>query len=247
MIALYIVGGLLLLILLILIVPVRLRVTYRGEILVARLRILFIIPYTLFDGSKPEKKKKKPSGEKKKEKKEKKSASHVWQKRADALKAKGASGIIDWLRDVARWALGSTKRLLRAITVRRFDMRMRVVGDDAADTALACGRWCAVIYPLLGTLMCAIRTRRERVRIEPDFLGKETAIALDARISVSPWRAAWAALWALFGYLKLVKAPAEGEASNRADAKRAKKIKRAAEKKVKQLEKQKQEQQKEAS
>ena len=163
MIALYILGGLLLLILLILIVPVRLRVTY-DQTLTAKLRVLFLIPYTLYDERGPEKPKKekakadKPA--KAKKKKEKKSASHLFKERAAELKTRGAAGLLDWLRDIARLVLGATKRLLRAITVRRLDLRMCVVGEDAADTALTCGRFCAAAYPLLGTLMCAIKTRR---------------------------------------------------------------------------------------
>ena len=247
MIALYILGGLLLLILLILIVPVRLRVTY-DQTLTAKLRFLFVIPYTLYDESKEEKpaadKPKSDKPKKEKTKKEKKSASHIFKERAAQLKARGAAGVIDWLRDVARFALGATKRVLRAITVRRLDLRMRVVGEDAASTALTCGRFCAAAYPLLGTLMCAIRTRRSNVQIEPDFLGVKTTYTADVRLSISPWRLLGAALWALFGYLKMTR-PSPDETINKADYRREQKIKRAAEKKIKELEKQKQ--QKEAS
>lgn len=246
MIALYILGGLLFLILLILIVPVRLRVTY-DQTLTARLRILFVIPYTLYDERKPEKPKKEKAESEKpaKEKKEKKrSVSHLFKERAQDLKARGAAGLLDWLRDVARFVLGATKRLLRAITVRGLTLQMRVVGDDAASTAIACGRWCAAAYPLLGTLMCAIRTKRSDVRIEPDFLGTETSYAADVRLSISPWRVLFAAVWALAGYLRLTK-PAADATLHKTDYRREQKIKRAAEKKIKQLEKQKQ--QKEAS
>ena len=244
MIALYILGGLLLLILLILILPVRLRVTY-DQTLKANLRILFVIPYTLYDESKPEKPtKEQAASDKPKEEKKKKKTAGLFKERAAELKARGAAGLLDWLRDVARFALGATRRVLRAVKVRRFDLTMRVVGEDAADTALTCGRWCAAVYPLLGTLMCAIRTRRSNIKIEPDFLGVETTYTADVRVSVSPWRALWAALWALFGFLKLTK-PSPDEAESTADYRREQKIKRAAEKKIKHLEKQKQ--QKEAS
>ena len=247
MIALYILGGLLLLILLILIVPVRLRVTY-DQTLTAKLRVLFLIPYTLYDERGPEKPKKekakadKPA--KAKKKKEKPSASHLFKERAAELKARGAAGMLDWLRDVARFALGATKRVLRAVMVRQFDLSMRIVGEDAADTALTCGRICAAAYPLLGTLMCAIRTKRSNVKIEPDFLGTETTYTADVRLSISLWRLLIAALWVLAGYLKLTK-PSPDAATDQAHYRREQKIKRAAEKKIKELEKQKQ--QKEAS
>ena len=244
MIALYILGGLSLLILLVLILPVRLRVTY-DKTLTARLRILFFIPYTLYDESRPEKpaKKKKADADKPKKekpKKEKKSASHLFKERAEQLKTRGAAGVLDWLRDMARLVLGATRRLLRAIRVTRLDLQIRVAGEDAAETALSCGRWCAAAYPLLGTLMCAVRTKRSDVRIEPDYFGDKTIATADVRLSILPWRVLVAAVWMLISYLRLTR-PGSDQTVDR----REQKIKRAAEKKIKELEKKKQ--QKEAS
>lgn len=63
-------------------------------------------------------------------------------------------------------------RLLRGITVQKLHVFWTVTGEDAADTAVAYGRWMALINNLLALARQFLTIRAESLRMEPDFTGE---------------------------------------------------------------------------
>lgn len=63
-------------------------------------------------------------------------------------------------------------RLLRGVTVQKLHVFWTVTGEDAADTAVAYGRWMALINNLLALARQFLTIRAESLRMEPDFTGE---------------------------------------------------------------------------
>ncbi len=227
MLALKIIGwvllGLLALILLLLIVPVRLRVKY-GEELMARLWVLCIPIKLAPKKEKPEKEPKKEKNPKKekadkpaKKKKEKKKPDGEGKKkkdflslkkRAKELKENGIMAAAAWLKELAGLVMTTLSRIVDAITVKKLYADGEIAGEDAAQTALTFGKLCATVYPALGIIESKLKVKKQQVRLVPAFCLEKTQFTFDVVVSVSLWRIVVAALRMLIGYLKM---PSVGE------------------------------------
>lgn len=172
MIALYIILGILLLLFLFTILNVWVLARYDEElslfVKIAFVKIQLVPP-------KPKKKKKekpkKPKKEKKKpeeKKPEKKKSSNVM----DYVKQKGVSGIINIIKRVADLAVGTLKDLFGKITVTKLSLRLRIAGEDAADSAVKYGQVCSVLYPALKVIGEVVTIEDYDVDVEPDFSDK---------------------------------------------------------------------------
>lgn len=80
--------------------------------------------------------------------------------------------------------------LLNHCTAKRFAVRVRCSGEDAAETAIAYGRYCAVLYPLRGYLggVMKLRPRGEHIEISCDYNGGDEEFSLDLMLSVRLFR-----------------------------------------------------------
>ena len=209
----YILLGILALLVLLLIVPVRLRVRYQTE-LAATLWVL-CVPIRLAP-QKEQPQKEQPKGEKPKPKQEKKSEKKPKKKKdvlelkrhAKELKQSGVFAAVAWLKEIAALLLKTVDRLLGAITVKRLFARVDIAGEDAAETALSYGKICAAAYPALGIVESKLRVKKQEVTIAPAFCLEETAFRFDVKLSVCVWKAVIAALALLIGYIKM---PSVGE------------------------------------
>ena len=211
--------GILALILLLLIVPVRLRVKYEEE-LAARLWVLCVPIKLAPKKEKPEKEPKKEKADKpaKKEKKKKETAADGKAKKkkdflslkqhAKELKENGIMAAAAWLKEIAGMVTTTLSRVLDAITVKKFYADGEIAGEDAAQTALTFGKLCATAYPALGIIESKLKVKKQRVRLAPAFCLEKTRFSFDVVVSVSLWRIVVAALRLLIGYLKM---PSVGE------------------------------------
>lgn len=199
MIALYIVLGILALLFLCLLLPVSLRVSYRGELWV-RARILGV-PVTLFPrrekpGKAGAKRAAKPPS-KRRQKREKEREKLIDLSRM--LKEDGVGGTLRFFGELAKLLWRAARRVLRAVTVRKLWLRMRIGGEDAADTALQYGRACAALFPGIEMIGTLVRVRRRDVKVTPLFPEGESSAQFEIRLWVTPLKVLWAGLCLVCG------------------------------------------------
>lgn len=197
------------LILLLLVVPVYGRLTYREEL---RLRLWVLgIPVTVFpEKPKKAKKAKKSSSGRKKSKKAKRTekkakkptALHQLKAElAESFRRDGVAASLRYLTRLAQLAGTALREVLRAVTVTRLELHWRVAAEEAADTAVEYGRVCALVFPGLAALERWLPVRRRRVTVEPDFLREQSTVQMEVRFHVCLWRLLWAAVVFLVRYL----------------------------------------------
>lgn len=189
--------GLLGLLILLLILPVFVRIRYREELTVC-VRVFGIPVYRYSSSEEKSDKPKKPKKQKKKERdkpKKTKEKGGFFSDLAKDLRAEGVSAVLGTVKALASLAVGALKRVLRAITVDRLQLQLLIASEDAAATAINTGRVCAVLYPSLSAIQCALRIRHRAVTVVPDYLAETGRVTADVRLHVIPIRALWAALW----------------------------------------------------
>ncbi len=217
MLALKIIGfvllGLLALVVILLLVPVRFRVRYAEE-LSAVLWVLFVPIRLAPKKEQPDKPKKKTPAKAEKAEKPKKEKKDVLslKQHAEELKENGVAAAIEWLKEVVQHVLEATDRLLAAITVTNLVARVDIAGEDAAQTALTYGKICGAAYPALGVVESKLKVKKQDVQIAPAFCLEKTRFGFDVRLKISVWRVVVAALILLVQYIKM---PTVGELKQR--------------------------------
>ncbi|MBP3415369.1 MAG: DUF2953 domain-containing protein [Clostridia bacterium] len=98
----------------------------------------------------------------------------------------GFSGAVALLVDTARLAVGSFGRVLKNITVDRFDLDVTIADEDAAETALSYGKWCAVIYPAASLVLRSVRRYKKNINVNPDFTAQQSTFKADVKIHLYP-------------------------------------------------------------
>ena len=194
--------GLLGLLILLLLLPVFVRIRYYEEMTVC-VRVLGIPVYRYSSlkekaDKPPRRKKKKDKAEKKHKKKQEKQG--FFADLTKQFKTEGVAAVLRTVKTVVGLATGALKRVLKSVTVDRLQLQLIIASEDAAATAINCGRVCAVLYPSLSALQCAMRIRRREVTVTPDYLAETGRVMADVRLHVIPIRALWAALWTVFKF-----------------------------------------------
>lgn len=187
----------LLLLLLLLLLPVSVRIT-GGDVWRVRARVLGV-PITLLPARDKPRKKKKPSKKpqtaaKAPQKKPSKAAQLKAELKA-AFQRDGVAATALYLKRLAALAGQTAGKILRAITVDRLQLRLLVVAEESADTALWYARLSGIVYPAVATLERVMPIRHRDVRVEPGFLQTEGRVTADVRLHAVPVRLLWAILW----------------------------------------------------
>lgn len=180
MIALYILGGLLLLIGLVLISPIAVRIRGREDYNI-ELGWLFL-RFRLY----PKKPDKHP-GKTKKEKKPSETGKAVKTYLTDLFREKGTKGALRELWDIAKTVLRPLVPFFGRAKVDCKEFSLAVAGKDAAATALEYGAANALVYNTLAFLRERVTFRRLSVAITPAFTATGTTLALDLRIRWRVW------------------------------------------------------------
>lgn len=211
MIALYIIGGLLAFIALLLSSPVSVRFFYRETPeLILRvwgypIRLLPRPPEQSALEEKPAQKSKKQT--------EKTDKPSFLSELHTSLKEDGIGTVLQLMGELAGVLKRTVGKLLRAVTVKNFQLHMRISGKDAAAAATNYGKVCAAFYPLFGALTAGIRVKKHDVDLRPDFVEEGNAVLLDVTARISLWKLTGAALTAGFSllclYMKIDNTPAD--------------------------------------
>jgi len=127
---LYILLGILLVIFLLLLMPVKLKASYNEDFRCS-LKIGFIRIQLYPQKPKKKKKKKKQKKADEEQKGEK--------KKETLIKEKGISWLFDLIKKIADLAVGALKDFFRHIIVKKLMLSVSIAGDDAADTAVKYG------------------------------------------------------------------------------------------------------------
>lgn len=178
MLWLYILLGILLVLFLLLLMPVKLKATYNEDFRCV-LKIGFV-KFSLYPPKPKKKKKKKP----KKADEEQKSEET---KKESFIKEKGISWLFDLIKKIADLAVGALKDFFRHIIVKKLLLSISIAGSDAADTAVKYGYCCSAVYPAFGIIVGAVKCKKYGVDISPNFEEKAKSsiyMELEARIKI---------------------------------------------------------------
>lgn len=178
MLWLYILLGILLVIFLLLLMPVKLKASYNEDFRCS-LRIGFIKIQLYPQKPKKKKKKKKQKKADEEQKGEK--------KKENLIKEKGVSWLFDLIKKIADLAVGALKDFFRHIIVKKLMLSINIAGKDAADTAVKYGYCCSAVYPAFGIIVGAVKCKSYGVDISPNFEEKAKSavnMELEAKIKI---------------------------------------------------------------
>lgn len=180
MLWLYILLGIALFVALVMFIPITLRASYKEDFWCA-VYIGFVklqlVP------AKPKKEKKKVKKQTPKTEQPKKAT----EKKPSLIKKYGIEWLLNLIKRVAELAVSALQDFFSHILIKKFSLSISVAGDDAADTAIKYGKYCAVVYPAVGTIVRVVKCKGYGVDINPNFSEKaETEINFDfvARVFV---------------------------------------------------------------
>lgn len=181
MLWLYILLGIALFVALVMFIPITLRASYKEKFWCA-VYIGFVklqlVPAKPKKGKKKKVKKQTPKTEQPKK---------ATEKKPSLIKKYGIEWLLNLIKRVAELAVSALQDFFSHILIKKFSLSISVAGDDAADTAIKYGKYCAVVYPAVGTIVRVVKCKGYGVDINPNFSEKaETEINFDfvARVFV---------------------------------------------------------------
>ena len=198
MIALYIIGGIVLLIIILLMSSVSLRCIFDDDITV-KAGYLFVRKTVVPTPDKKHEKKKKTDTEPPKK-------NYIKQ----LIEEKGLAAALSELGTVAKVFLQKAGRAAKHIRVKKFDMLAVAASYDPAKTAVEYGALCAAVFPMLSGFQQLLKwnEKNTRVSVQSDFCSEKPTFFLDFKIKLRLWfilKAGIGVLWTLIK-LKISKA-----------------------------------------
>lgn len=203
MTAVYILLGVLGLILLLLLLPVRVGLRYQQDLRVwvgygpVKFRI-----YPSRREKETVQRKGKPDAKRRSPQKKTASVSDKLSEIADNMKRDSLSETLHEVQALLQLAGRTARQLLRAVTVSRLHVKIQVSAGEAAGTAVRYGQVCSVLFPALATLEQTLRIRNRQVEVTPGFGQEESRVWADIRVRAIPLRLLFVALMALLGFVK---------------------------------------------
>ncbi len=186
----YSIAGLLGLLLILLLIPVSVGLTYGDELRVC-VRVLGIPIFRFPTAPKPAK----PS-----------TASHEVSAFSERLKRDSVGETVRVFEQLAALAAGTVRRVLSAVTVDKLQLQLYITGSDAAQTAENTGKICAVLYPAVAAVQqTVLRIKHREITVTPDFLADTGRVLADVTAHVIPLRAAGIVLWTCLRYGAITK------------------------------------------
>ncbi len=166
--------------LLLLLCPLCLSVSYEGEWKV-KVRYLFV-RYPLYPRKPSKKKEKKGKIQKDSlEKQKPKEKSSPWR---DILKEKGVKGLLSLLKQLANAGSGGAKKLFRHLVIRECSLHVSAGGEDAAQAAIKYGYLCAAVYPAAGAVISNTKCKHHDIQVLCNFDNQETTFQFHGKCSI---------------------------------------------------------------
>ncbi len=200
--ALLIILGIIAFILILLMIPVRIKLDY-GEKTTLRLGYFFL-SFRIYPAKEKKPGKKKKTPEKKKEEEKKKPQKKKTGKLKQLLDKHGADGLIEILKEAAKIVTELLGGLARHLYFTRFNVRICVVGEDAADTAVKYGYVCSAVYLPIAVLSEHSVIKKHSEDISAGFLAEKTAAELELTAKIRPLFLIPILLKALIGLVRIV-------------------------------------------
>lgn len=200
--ALLIILGIIAFILILLMIPVRIKLDY-GEKTTLRLGYFFL-SFRIYPAKEKNPGKKKKTPEKKKEEEKKKPQKKKPGKLKQLLDKHGADGLIEILKEAAKIVTELLGGLARHLYFTRFNVRICVVGEDAADTAVKYGYVCSAVYLPIAVLSEHSVIKKHSEDISAGFLAEKTAAELELTAKIRPLFLIPILLKALIGLVRIV-------------------------------------------
>lgn len=170
MVALYIIGGILLLIALLLLLPITACVKFENDFFL-KVKFLGITVYKLKEKQEKPKLEKAKNEVDKTESKLKAKELGMFAK----LKAKhGFKGAIKEIFDFVNKLITEVKPQLLRLKFRKFKLDLIVVGEDAAMTAIEYGAVCGMVYPVLSFIDQNLNIKLKKINVEAGFKHTES-------------------------------------------------------------------------
>lgn len=183
MLWLYILLGIALFVALVMFIPITLRASYKEKFWCA-VYIGFVKLQLVPAKPKKEKKKKVKKQTPKTEQSKKPT-----EKKPSLIKKYGIEWLLNLIKRVAELAVSALQDFFSHILIKKFSLSISVAGDDAADTAIKYGKYCAVVYPAVGTIVRVVKCKGYGVDINPNFSEKaETEINFDFAARIFAFR-----------------------------------------------------------
>lgn len=182
-----IIGGLLLLLFLLTLIPVRAELRFHGEFTLTVKYLFLRIP--LLPGEPEGEAEEEPEEEKPKE------PGKPGIRIKAALKREGLGGFLQALGELIKLLCGASAGILKRLKLRRFDLYLCVAGaGDAAAGALLYGRVAAGVYPACGGLFTLLPCKRKGVTVDMDYELEESRVDFSAELSIRPVFVIWEGL-----------------------------------------------------
>lgn len=204
MTALYIISGILLFLLILLLLPVRIRLEYDNDL---RLWVGYTFLNFQVIPSKPKKPKKQKKKNQKTEPEEKKSEGEKKKKKNFILDYKdkhGLSGLLDLIKQITDIVVKVIGRTAKHLKIPYLEINAFIGGEDSADAAMKYGYACSVIYPALSLLQNSSKLRRFKEDISANFYSEKTAVELKLKAKMRLLWILWIVLAALFRAVVLI-------------------------------------------
>lgn len=99
---------------------------------------------------------------------------------------RGFWGAVGFFVDIGKTLGGGLVKIYRGMAANRFVLRVKIVGEDAADTAIKYGKICSAAFPALSFLLSNMRRYSQDIEITPDFDGDEGSIYFDGEFKLFP-------------------------------------------------------------
>ena len=207
MTALYIIGGILLFLFVLLLIPVSAEISYIDDF---NLRVKYGI-IKVFDNLKPKKpKKEKPkksksdSGKKKEKPKKESFISRVF-------KEKGKIGGIKFCFAILKAVFSKLIWVLKKISFKKLFLDITVSSDDAANTAVTYGAVCAAVYPVIALIKENTKIGVSEVNVSTDFEKISPVVKAAVAVKTRLLYAVIAAVALLAEYLRISKESEKNE------------------------------------
>lgn len=202
MLAVYVILGIIALILLLLICPVRFKFSYDDELKVSA-GYLFL-KYSIVP-ARPKSAKKIKKQKKEKLTKEKDSSFKEIKKNPfkKMVEEDGFAAAISETCRLIKLLLNRLRILLSHTVIKKLRLSISVGGDDAADTAIQYGGVCAAVYPLVGIAASFVKLQGQQIDIAPDYSESKSEIKIAFTAKLRLFHILSAAIYAAVKYIKI--------------------------------------------